>query len=672
MKKGDTMTKQYNENSIQSLGILGGVRAKPASIGLEGNNHTFLEILGNSIDEARAGHGEIIRVLKHEDGSVTVRDYGRGVPMGKNSEGEYAYRKVFDELWSGGKYENNDEDGGNYEYSLGTNGVGATGTNYTSDFFLAESWDGNRKREILYRKGKENINGLVVNNSDEPRGTSITWLPSTEVFRGKGEIDTQFIITTLEDQAVVNGGLKFIFINEKDKEEDLSTGEMIPYEMEFYYEDGIYDYIKSISNEEQQLTPTKFFTVERKGKDNDEDKDYRIKAEVYFAFNRETSFNRYYHNTSWLEDGGTPEDFIKNSFTFVIDKFLKEQNLYNKNEKKISFEDVADSLVIVASTYSTISIFTQQSKKKIDSPLMKREITAWLREQLSIYFVENPQEANLILQQVLVNKRSREKAEKTRLDVKKKLSGTVNNITARVDGLVTCTSKDPEKTELYIVEGKSALGSTQQGRDAVYQAIIAIRGKILNCLKADYDVIFKSEIITDLVKVIGCGIEVKSKHNKDLNTFDIKNLKWSKIIITTDADVDGFHIRTLLLTMIWRLMPSLIENDYVYIAESPLYEITNKKDESFFAYSDKEKDEIVAKLGSQVESIQRSKGLGENTPQMMWDTTMNPETRRLIKVVPEDAKETSDTFDLFLGDNLEGRKEYIAENLYEWIEYALD
>jgi DNA gyrase subunit B len=657
------MTTTYNNDSIQSLGILGGVRAKPASIGLESHNHTFLEILGNSIDEHRAGHGKVIEVYKHEDGAVSIRDYGRGVPMGKNKDGQYSYKKVFDELWAGGKYNNNEADGGNYEYSLGTNGVGATGTNYTSDFFKVTAYAQDGKIYfVMYEKGVEHEQGLAIKKNDEGQdvGTRITWRPSTEVFRGKGEIDDEFIITTLKDQAIVNGGLKFVFTNYK-------TDEVT----EYYYEEGVVGYIKSITSEEHQLTEVVSLSTEQKGKDNESDKDYRIKADIYFTFNRELSFNRYYHNTSWLENGGTPEDFIKNSFTFVIDKFLKDKNMYNKGEKKISFDDIADSLVVITSTYSTISLFTDQTKKKIGSDFMKKSVTDWLRQQLEVYFIENPKQADLIFKQVLVNKRSREKAEKTRLDVKKKLSGTVNNLTARVEGFVNCKSKDNSKTELFLVEGKSALGSTQQGRNAEFQAIYALRGKILNCLKADYDKIFKNDIIVDLIKLLGCGIEVKSK-NKDLNTFDINNLRWSKIIITTDADVDGFHIRTLILTMIYRLMPTLIEEGYIYIAESPLFEITDNKDNSHFAYSDSEKDKIVAKLGSKVQSIQRSKGLGENTAEMMWETTMNPETRKLIQVVPDDAEQTLKDFDMFLGDDLAGRKAYIEENLHEYIEEALD
>lgn len=649
----------YNENSIQSLGLLGGIRAKPASVGIESHNHTFIEILANSIDEANAGHGKLIEITKNEDNSVTIRDYGRGLPMGKNIEGNYVYKKILDEMYAGGKYDNN-EGTSEYTYSLGTNGLGMVSSNYTSDYFTATSYKPEGSYFVRFEEGVEVKGSFQFNdnvNNIESVGTAITWRPSKECFRGNGEIDDEFIITTLEDQSIVNGGLKFTY---KIKNEEIK---------EYYYENGIADYINSISNEKHALSDVATLTTEQTGKDNESDKDYRIKADIYFSFNRETSYSRLYHNSSWLENGGTPEDFIRNSFTFAVDKYIKEKNLYKKSEKKVTFEDVSDSLVIVSSTYSTISLFTDQTKKKIGSDFMRTTITKWLREQLEIHFTENPLEAEKIVEQVLINKRSRESAENTRLNVKKKLSGSIGNLDNRIDGFVNCKSKDRTETEIVLVEGKSALGSTKQGRDANVQAIYALRGKILNCLKADYNRIFANDIITDLIKILGCGVEIKSKHNKDKSDFDIDSLRWSKIVIATDGDVDGEHIRTLLLTMIFRLMPTLIEEGKVYIVESPLFEITGDN-KTFFAYNDKEKDEIVSSIKGKV-VLQRSKGLGENTAEMMWDTTMNPETRRLIKVMPEDEAKMQRTFELFLGDNLANRKEYIEQNLHKYIEEAI-
>ena len=295
-------------------------------------------------------------------------------------------------------------------------------------------------------------------------------------------------------------------------------------------------------------------------------------------------------------------------------------------------------------------------------------MTEFFRDRLHVYFIENKQEADRIAEQVLINKRSRETAEKQRLNIKKKLTGSVD-IANRVQKFVDCRTKDVSRREIYIVEGDSALGSVKLSRDAEFQGIMPVRGKILNCLKADYARIFKSEIITDLLKVLGCGVEVQGKAVKELNAFDLNNLRWSKVVICTDADVDGFQIRTLILTMIYRLCPTLIREGYVYIAETPLFEI-NCGDKTWFAYSDKEKNDIVKTLEGKRYKVDRSKGLGENDPEMMWLTTMNPETRRLIKVMPEDAEATAQVFDLLLGDNLQGRKDHIAENGYKYLELA--
>lgn len=649
-------TQTYNSDSIQSLGVLGGVRARPASIGLENHNHTFIEILANAIDEHREGFGQEIIVTKHLDKSISIQDFGRSVPMDLNSDGEYAYKKVFEELWSGGKYDNN-EGTGHYQFSLGTNGVGATGTNYTSDFFECTAVNPNGyKYFIRYEKGLQVGELMKERHQLNYQGTLIRWLPSAEVFRGEQEIDTEFIRETLKNQAIVNKGLKFTFLDHASGQEEI-----------FYYERGVKDRIEELSGG-KHFTDIIQFQTETKGKEKKDEKEFKFKAEVTFAFCNEQKYMQYFHNSSLLEHGGTPESYIRTAFTKALDQLLKER--YTKGEKKVHFDDIKESLILISNSYSTISLYTDQTKKRMESKFVQEYMTQFLREKLEIFFIENPMAAQKIADQVLINKRSREKAEKTRLAVKKKLQTSVNNITHRIEGFINCKSKDKDRTELYIVEGKSALGSTKQGRDAEFQAIYALRGKILNCLKADYDKIFKNDIIVDLVKLLGCGIEVKSKYNKDLHTFQLENLRWSKIIITTDADIDGFHIRTLLLTVIYRLMPTLIEAGKVYIAESPLYEITHKG-QSYFAYSDQEKDRILKGLTGKT-TIQRSKGLGENTAEMMWETTMNPATRKLIQVVKEDVEQTKEYFELFLGDEIQKRKQYIEENLHAYINIALD
>ena len=412
-----------------------------------------------------------------------------------------------------------------------------------------------------------------------------------------------------------------------------------------------------------------FWQTERKGRDREDKPEYKVKLSVSFCFSNTVNIIEYYHNSSWLEHGGSPEKAAKSAFVSAIDGYLRQQGKYQKNESKITWNDIMDCLVMVSNNFSTQTSYENQTKKAINNKFVQEAMTDFLKEQMQVYFIENPFDAEKIGEQVLINKRSRESAEKARLNIKKKLTGNMD-LSNRVQKFVDCRTKDAERRELYIVEGDSALGSVKLSRDAEFQGIMPVRGKILNCLKADYAKIFKSEIITDLLKVLGCGIEVNDKHAKDLASFDLMNLRWSKVVICTDADVDGYQIRTLILTMLWRLTPTLIRRGYVYIAESPLYEI-NYKEKTWFAYSNKEKDDIVAEIGADKKiSIQRSKGLGENEPEMMWLTTMNPDTRRLIKVMPEDVEATARMFDLLLGDNLQGRKDHIAENGYKFLELA--
>ncbi|MCI5892275.1 MAG: toprim domain-containing protein [Clostridiales bacterium] len=651
--------KKYGNESITALKGADRVRKRPevmfGSKGIDGCEHSMFEILSNSIDEAREGFGDIIKITRFIDRSIEVEDFGRGIPVDYNErEKKYNWELVFCELYAGGKYKNNS--GGDYQYSLGLNGLGACATQYSSEYMDATILRDGFKYELHFEKGK-NIGGLKKTEfRHRHTGSKIRWKPDIKVFTDI-DIPVEFYRDVLKKQAVVNSGLKFIFKNE------VKRGEF--QEEEFYYENGIVDYIKELT-EGKEFSSVHYIEAERQGRDRDDLPEYKLKMSFAFCFDNEFSATEYYHNSSFLEYGGSPDKAVRNAFVYAIDRYLKDNNKYNKSESKIQYSDVQDSLVLVSNSYSTMTSYENQTKKAIDNKFIQDAMTEFLREQIGIYFIENKVDADKISNQVLVNKRSRETAEKTRINVKKKLGGNLD-VANRVKKFVDCRSKDVSKREVYIVEGDSALGACKLGRDSEFQAIIPIRGKILNCLKAEYNRIFSSDVIIDLLRVLGCGVEIKTKHNKNLNSFDINNLRWNKVIICTDADVDGYHIRTMLLTMLYRLVPSLIDRGYVYIAESPLYEINSGKN-TYFAFNEQEKTDILEKIGTKKYTIQRSKGLGENQPDMMWRTTMNPETRRLIKVMPDDVEKTKEVFDLLLGDNLSGRKEHIALDGHKYID----
>ena len=657
------MTKKqtYGNDSIASLKGADRVRKRPAVIfgsdGLEGCEHAVFEILSNAIDEAREGHGDTITVTAYLDHSIEVEDFGRGCPVDWNeAEGRYNWELVFCELYAGGKYQNNA--GGDYEYSLGLNGLGACATQYASKYFDAVIRRDGYRYDLHFERG-ELVGEMKKSPADRKKtGSCFRWLPDLDVFTDIS-IPTEFFEDILKRQAVVNAGVTFRFRRE------IAPGRLET--KDFFYEKGILDYVTELT-EAGAMTMPQYWEAERKGRDREDKPEYKVKISAALCFSNQVSRIEYYHNSSWLEHGGAPEKAVRNAFVYAIDAYLKANNKYTKAESKITFQDVQDCLVLVTNCFSTQTSYENQTKKAITNKFVQEAMTEFFRSRLQVYFIENAAEAARIAEQVLLNKRSRETAEKTRLNIKKKLSGTID-LANRVQKFVDCRSKDVSKREIYIVEGDSALGSVKLSRDAEFQGIMPIRGKILNCLKADYDRIFKSDIITDLIKVLGCGVEVQGKKAKDLSAFDLNNFRWSKVVICTDADVDGFQIRTLVLTMLYRLTPTLIEKGYVYIAESPLYEI-NTKDKTYFAYSDSEKAEILKKLEGKKVTIARSKGLGENEPEMMWMTTMNPETRRLIKVMPEDAAKTAQIFDLLLGDDLTGRKEHIALHGHEYLELA--
>ena len=649
--------KAYGNDSITALKGAERVRKRPSVIfgsdGITGCQHAVFEIISNSIDEAREGYGDRIEIIRHGDGAITVRDNGRGIPVDYNQKEErYNWELLFCELYAGGKFDNNDEE--HYSYSLGLNGLGLCATQYSSEYMDVISLHGGYRYQLRFEKG-ENVGEFIKKKlpNEQATGSTITWRPDREVFTDI-DIPLAYYQETLKRQAVVNAGLLFILTDE-------GSGETFSY----CYEDGLGDYIKELAGEAPLTAPYRI-SHETKGRDRADRPEYKLKFEMAFCFSNASSRLEYYHNSSFLEYGGAPDKAVRSAFVSAIDGFLKAENHYKKDEKKIVFADIEDSLIFISSSFSTITSYENQTKKAITNKFIQEAMTEFLKKELQIYFIEHKADTQALAAQVLVNKRSRETAEKTRATLRKKLTGSLD-LNNRVEKFVNCRSKDVNRRELYIVEGDSALGSCKLGRDAEFQAIMPVRGKILNCLKADFDKIFNNDIITDLLRVLGCGVEIKTKHNRDLNVFDISLLKWNRIIICTDADYDGFQIRTLILTMIYRLVPSLINAGKVFIAESPLYEITSGK-KTHFAYSEKEKAEVIKKLGNTKLRIQRSKGLGENEPEMMWQTTMNPASRRLIQVIPADMDKTQEMFEILLGDNIKGRKEFIEDFGHLYIE----
>ena len=642
-----TKKPAYGNDSITSLKGADRVRKRPGVIfgsdGLEGCEHAVFEILSNSIDEAREGYGSRIVTTRYEDGSIEVQDFGRGMPVDYNQkEQRFNWELIFCELYAGGKYNTNEAE--SYEFSLGLNGLGACATQYSSEYMDVEVRRDGYKYTLHFERG-ENVGGLQKEPyAKRDTGTVIRWKPDLQVFTDIA-VPVEYFRDTLRRQAIVNQGLVFVLRSQNGRGFDTE---------EFVYENGIADYVRELTGEET-LTDVQVWSAERRGRDRADKPEYKVKLNVALCFSNKHNLLEYYHNSSWLEHGGAPEKAVRSAFVSQVDAYLKQNGRYLKNESKISFQDIQDCLVLVSSSFSTQTSYENQTKKAITNKFIQEAMADFLRHNLEVYFLENKAEADKLAEQVLINKRSREKAETTRLNLKKTLQSG-NDLTSRVQSFVDCRSRNVEERELFIVEGKSAMGSCVQARNPDFQAIIPVRGKTLNCLKAEYDKIFKNEIITDLLKVMGCGVEVKSKANKDLATFDLSLLRFNKVIICTDADVDGFQIRT----MLYRLTPTLIEKGRVFIAETPLYEITCK-DDTYFAYDDREKTEVLAGLEGKKYTIQRSKGLGENDPDMMSLTTMNPATRRLVQVTPADAEDTARMFDILLGDNLSGRKDFIAE-----------
>ena len=652
----------YGNESIKSLRGADRVRKRPAVIfgsdGLEGCEHSIFEIMSNSIDEAREGRGNRIVVTRYLDGSYEVQDFGSGIPVDYNkNEQRENWELLFCEMYAGSKYDNAGG-AGSYEFSLGLNGLGLCATQYASEYMDAEIHRDGYCYTLHFEKG-ENIGGLHKEPYQKrDTGSRIRWKPDIQVFTDIN-IPRDWFVSTMKRQAIVNDGVHFVL------KEEIAGGKFDT--TEFCYQNGIQDYVAELAGDTAFTTP-QYWECERVGRDRADLNDYKLKIKAAVCFSLKTQLKEYYHNSSFLEHGGSPEKAFRSAFVSQINAYLKANNKYAKSDGQINIQDVEDCVIFVVSSFSTNTSYENQTKKAITNKFIQEAMTDFFRKSLEVYFIENKMEAEKIANQVLVNMRARVKAENTRKTLKTTLQSKMD-MTNRIQKFVDCRSKDVSEREVFIVEGDSALGACKQARDARFQAVIPVRGKILNCLKSEYDKIFKNDIITDLSKVLGCGVEVRSKAAKDLSAFDMDNLRWNKVLICTDADVDGFQIRTLILTMIYRLMPKLIQAGKVYIAESPLYEVTCKG-QTYFAYNEVEMDQIKAEIGDAPYTVQRSKGLGENEAEMMALTTMNPATRRIIQVTPSDAEETSKFFDLLLGDNLEGRKEYIADYGYLYLDAA--
>lgn len=651
--------KEYGNESLRLLKGADRIRLAPnvmfGSANIEGCEHSFFEILSNSLDEFKAGYGDTIEVVREKDNTLSIRDYGRGCPVDFNKkENCYNWEIVYCELWGGGKY-----DSDVYNDQLGIHGLGSASTQFASEFFDVCVVRDGYEYTLHFEKG-ENIGGLKKKKAkDKPTGTYQRWKPDSEVFF-ETNIPLEYFTEILKIQSIVNKGVHIKF---KDELND--------FEEEYYAPEGILGFLKEESKGAEITTPV-LFEASGSGKDKDDRESYDVSFQIAFCFNNAHNGNWYFHNSSPLEYGGSPAEAMKIAFTNVIDKQITIRNGYQKAERKIKFDDIKDSLLYISNSFSSYTSYANQTKKSIDNIFIKKLMIDKISEGLEVWFLENKIEADKVVEQILANKRSAESAERIRVATKKKLMSKMDTMKNRVKKFTPCRSNDNSITELFICEGDSAKTSIIEARDSEFQAIMPIRGKILNCLKADMSAIMKSDIIMDLIKVLGCGMDIKVRRGKgNSNTFDINNLRWSKVIIATDSDYDGWQIRTLVLTMLYRLTPELIKQGYVYIAETPLFEITTYekgKEETLYAFSDGDVKRIVAGLNGKKYKLQRSKGLGENTPEMMRETTLGPEGRHLVKVTPESMEKMNEKFELLLGSNVQKRKEYIEKTGHLWLD----
>lgn len=621
----------YDESQIQVLEGLEAVRKRPGmyigSTGSKGLHHLVWEIVDNSIDEALAGFCTEINVIIEEDNSITVIDNGRGIPVGIHEKmGRPAVEVIMTVLHAGGKF-----GGGGYKVSGGLHGVGASVVNALSEELEVYV---HRDGQIHYQKYKRGVPcaDLQVIGETDRTGTTVHFKPDPEIFTETTEYDYDTLAHRLRELAFLNKGIR---ITLEDRREEKRRNE-------YYYEGGISSYVKHLNRTKETLHEEPIYIEGEKD---------GIQVEIALQYNDGYTSNIYsFANNIHTHEGGTHELGFKTALTRIINDYGRKNNMFKEQDANLTGEDVREGLTAIISVKHPAPQFEGQTKTKLGNSDARTAIESIFAEQFEKFLLENPSVAKKIVEKGILASRARLAAKRARELTRRKNALEVSSLPGK---LADCSSKDPSICELYVVEGDSAGGSAKQGRDRHFQAILPLRGKIINVEKSRLDKILSNNEVRAIITALGTGIG---------EDFDITKARYHKIIIMTDADVDGAHIRTLLLTFFYRYMREVIEQGYVYIAQPPLYKIQQGK-RIEYAYSDRQLEEILARLPEQPKPIiQRYKGLGEMNPEQLWETTMNPETRTLLKVSLQDAMEADETFEILMGDKVEPRRQFIEEN----------
>ena len=629
------VNQSYDENQIQVLEGLEAVRKRPGmyigSTGPRGLHHLVYEIVDNSIDEALAGFCDKIEVKILPGDVISVRDNGRGIPVGiQQKTGLPAVTVVFTILHAGGKF-----GGGGYKVSGGLHGVGASVVNALSEWLEVEVYSEGKVYFQRFERGVA-VTDLEVRGDTDQNGTLVRFKADPEIFQETTCYEFEVLQTRLREQAFLNAGINIVLTDERNPDQIVTD--------RFHYEGGISSFVEFI-NKKKAVEPVHEDVIHFTAVAPDDNATAEVAMQYNDSYNElMLSFANNIHTT----DGGTHEDGFKRALTRVMNDYARKYNILKENDKNLSGEDVREGLTVIISVKLKEAQFEGQTKARLGNTEISALVGGMISDKLTTYLEENPATAKAIFDKALAASRAREAARKARDLVRRK---SALESAALPGKLADCQSRDPEETEIYIVEGDSAGGSAKGGRDRKFQAILPLWGKMLNVEKARLDKVYGNEKLMPVVTALGCGLG---------EDFDLTKLRYGKIIIMADADVDGSHIRTLLLTFFYRFMKPLVEEGHIYLAQPPLYRISKGKNH-YYAFSDLERDKMMAQLGGNYE-IQRYKGLGEMDSEQLWETTMNPNTRTMLKVEVEDAAAADEAFTILMGDKVEPRKEFIEKN----------